>query len=154
MPKTSLYIAISVIAAGLLLAACGGSSVPTAAAETTNAPAIETDGPVISPTPSTPTGAPDAATPTNLPTATPTALATPEPITVDIADRLQVIRESYSPEPNMKTFVLQISPDRTNSGCRRLSSRRKTVTAHTRTVLRLIDIDTGARSSTSSRWRP
>ena len=55
----------------------------------------------------------------------------------------QVIRESYSPEPNMKTFVLKISPDgRTAAvgGC----EPEEDGNCYTRTVLRLIDIDTGA----------
>ncbi len=145
MPKTSLYIAVSAITLGLLLAACGGSSVPTDTPEaggTTIAPAIEADVPGISPTPSTPIDAPDA-TPTNMPTATPTVIPTPEAITIDIADRFQVIRESYSTEPSMKTFSLAISPDgrlAAVGGC----EPEEDGNCYTLTVLRLLDIDTGA----------
>ncbi len=143
MPKLSLYIAGSALAAGMLLAACGGSPVSTAvpdAPETVSAPSVEAEVPGVSPTASTATGAPDA-TPTNAPTATPTAIPTPEVITIDIADRFQVLRESYSLEPEMKLFVLEISPDGRMAavgGC----EPEEDGNCYTRTVLRLVDVDT------------
>lgn len=141
MPKPSLYIVFIAISAGLLLAACGGSSVPTAApdaANATSAPEIVAVAPGIA---STPTDFP-AATPAATPTATPTAIPTPEPIKIDIADRFQVIRESYSPEPTMKTFVLQVSPDGRMAAVGGCEPEEDGI-CYTLTVLRLIEIDTG-----------
>lgn len=144
MPRISLGIAIGAFAAGLLLAACAGSSVPTAAdaSETTSAPEVEAAAPTASRTASSTPAAPDA-TPTDPPTATPTPIPTPEVITIDLADRFQVIRESYSPEPAMELFVLEISPDgrlAAVGGC----EPEEDGNCYTRTVLRLVDIDTGA----------
>jgi len=114
MYRSRFSMPVGALLAALLLAACGAataSPTPNAADESMptseSTPAIADAG---SPTPPPPTGAP-ASIPTAAPTATPTAIPTPEAITIDIADRFQVIRESYSPEPTMKTFSLEISPD-------------------------------------------
>ena len=141
MPKPSLHIVFIAISAGMLLAACGGSSVPTAApdaANATSAPEIVAVAPGIA---STPTDFP-AATPSATPTATATAIPTPEPISIDIADRFQVIRESYSTEPSMKTFSLAISPDGRMAAVGGCEPEEDGI-CYTHTVLRLIEIDTG-----------
>ena len=142
MPKPSRYIVFLAISAGLLLAACGGPSVPTATAGTAIAPATEAELTAIPPSSSAPTDAPTDA-PSATPTATSTPLPTPGAITIDVADRFQVIREIYSPELSMKTFVLAVSPDARMAavgGCEPEADG----SCYTRTVLRLIDIDTGA----------
>ena len=143
MPRLPLEIAIGAFAASMLLTACGGSAVPSVVPETavpTSTPAVEAEAPGISPTASTATGAPNA-TPTSAPTASPTANPTPEVITIDIADRFQVIRESYSSQPAFKTFVLEISPDgrlAAVGGCEPEDDGN----CYTGTVLRLVDVDT------------
>lgn len=143
MPRLPLEIAIGAFAASMFLAACGGSPLSSGvpdATEPTIAPAVETEAPGISPTASTATSAPNT-TPTNAPTATPTAIPTPEVVTIDIADRFQVLRESYSLEPQMKLFVLEISPDgylAAVGGC----EPEEDGNCYTRTVLRLVDVDT------------
>jgi len=144
MYRSRFSVPVGALLAALLLAACGAataSPTPNAVDEpmptSESTPAMADAG---SPTPPPPTGAP-ASMPTAAPTATPTAIPTPEAITIDIAGRFQVIRESYSTEPSMKTFSLAISPDGRMAavgGC----EPEEDGNCYTRTVLRLVDVDT------------
>jgi WD40 repeat protein len=145
MYRSRLYVPAGALVAALLMAACGAATVPPTSTLTDepmttsgSTPASAGSGTL---TPAPPTEAP-ASVPTAAPTATHTALPTPEAITIDIADRFQVIRESYSPEPYIKTFSLVISPDGRMAavgGC----EPEEDGNCYTRTVLRLLDIDTG-----------
>ena len=145
MYRSRFYVPVGALLAALLLAACGAATASPTSTPADEAMPTSESTPAIadagSPTPPAPTGAP-ASVPTAAPTATPTAIPTPEVITIDIADHFQVIRESYSPEPFIKTFVLGISPDGRMAAVGGCEPEEDGI-CYTRTVLRLIDIDTG-----------
>jgi len=135
MPRSGFVVRASALLAALLLAACGASA-PSA----TGQPASSTE-----PTPASADGqvSVPAVTSTVVPTAAPTAIPTPAAITIDMAGRFQVLRESYSHEPSMKNIGLSISPDGRLAAVAGCEPEEDDI-CYDRTVLRLIDIDTGA----------
>jgi WD40 repeat protein len=142
MPRSGFVVPIAALFAALLIAACGATApspttLPVSTAAPTAAPA---DADALTVPPSTDGQDP---VPTVPPTPAPTAVPTPAAITIDLADRFQVIRESYSHEPLMKNISILISPDSRMAAVAGCEPEEDDV-CYDRTVLRLVDIDTGA----------
>jgi WD40 repeat protein len=133
-------IPAAALAAALLLAACGAAAPSSTVALMPTAVATSAEAGRLAP-PLSLEGQDSA--PTAIPTAAPSAIPTPAAITIGLADRFQVVRESYSPERLMKNVSLSISPDghlAAVAGC----EPEEDDICYDRTVLRLVDIDTGA----------